>query len=337
MVTDIHFHLGGVRNSEHVHISKVMRNSLSFRAICAILFLHKGRISNSAAEAWAEEVVRSAQKVDRVVALALDWVYDEHHNIDKSRTHYRVSNELTKRFCAKLPNKILYGASVNPNSGRKDALARLQEAYDNGAVLIKLIPSAQDIDLADTKHIPYFDLLAKLHLPLLVHVGVEHTIPPVDNDISKQRLNDPKRLELALSRGVCVIAGHCGLPIQPKDGVEAYRQLKALFRNDDYAQHLYADVSAFFIPYPSLRAQFVDEILDGALPHERLVLGSDFPLLPGPLTGGHTNGMDFGEMVAVLRTRNPLDKNVAALQAKGFSDCILSNADMLLRKGKIEF
>ena len=96
---------------------------------------------------------------------------------------------------------MLYGASINPN--RPDALARLEKAKSNGAVLIKWIPAIMAIDPADPNLTGFYRKLVELDLTLLTHAGQERSFAHADD-----KLGDPLRLELPLSLGVTVIAAH---------------------------------------------------------------------------------------------------------------------------------
>ena len=54
-----------------------------------------------------------------------------------------------------------------------DAIERLQWAKDNGALLVKWLPSIQFIDPADPALEPFYRNMVALDLPLLTHAGQE--------------------------------------------------------------------------------------------------------------------------------------------------------------------
>ncbi len=326
MIVDIHFHLGGVDSDGNVHLSDDMRSTALFRELRRFLFLRKGRADNEAALAWSMDVVRGSKEVQAVVGLALDWVYDERGEPDREQTHLWVSNEWVAEQARKMPQKVIFGASVNPN--RADGCEALREVHSKGAKLVKLIPSVQNIDLTDTKHRGFFREMVRLGIPLLSHVGFEHTILPFNRE--RQVLNDPERLEQALEAGVTVIAAHCALPMNDKEDeqMHSYEKLRRLFSR--YPENLYADVSAFFTPFAPLRRKLTERVSKHELPHERLIFGSDFPNLPFPLLAGHSGAMAPGDFLDLLVHSNPLDRNVIALRALGFDPCVFTNAATVL-------
>lgn len=331
MITDIHFHIAGAKTQlPHFHISEEQQNTLIYKMLKDFLILQKGRADNHAALEWTMDVLHESSLVQRVVALALDWAYDRDGQPDKKRTHVMVSNEFVRDLALGSEGRILFGASVNPD--RQGAVDRLKEVSNAGAVLIKLLPSAQNIDLANPKHEPFFKAMAELELPLLCHVGVEHTVLPKSNDLESQILNNPNRLEAVLKTGVKVIAAHCALPVYQDDRSifpNSFKDLCLLHLR--YPDLLYADLAGFFVPFSSLRPEGAMQVKQD-FPMQRLIFGSDFPMLPFPLLGGHGIHMDREEVLKVAWTSNPLDRNVVAFQALGYDDSVFSNFDKLLKK-----
>ena len=328
MIIDIHFHMGGVENDNNIYISEEMASEGSFRALKAMLLLLKGEISNQAALEWSLKMVEQATFVDKVVALAFDWGYNEEGTIDRSRSHFWVSNDWVAEQVAQHPDRLLFGASVNPN--RKDAIAELERVKKMGAVLVKLIPSSQGIDLAKERHQPFFARMAELDLPLLCHCGVEHTIPPfgsLDKDQARE-LNSTSKVEHALKAKTKVIVAHCGLPINIEDSLQDYLRLKDLFDEPLYKKTLYADLAAFLLPFSPYRKEVVIKAKN-ELDHSRLLLGSDFPMPPSPILGGYTSEMDLVEFIRLLAAASPLDRNALALRDIGFNKCVLHNADRM--------
>jgi len=86
----------------------------------------------------SDKIIRS-KYVDQAVVLALDGVIDEKtKTLDRNKTQVYVSNEFVATQTAKYQS-LLFGASINPN--RENSLELLEEVYQQGAVLIKWIPS----------------------------------------------------------------------------------------------------------------------------------------------------------------------------------------------------
>jgi predicted TIM-barrel fold metal-dependent hydrolase len=147
--------------------------------------------------------LRSARHVRRAVLLALDHAHDARGNPTDHMQGYTVPNADVRAWCAEVPDLFLYGASIHPH--RPDALDELERAAAQGAVLVKLIPNSQGIDLASSRHQAYLRKLAELRLPLLCHTGTEWVLPA-----QRQAWGDLARLRPALDAGVTVIAAHGG-------------------------------------------------------------------------------------------------------------------------------
>ena len=268
MIIDIHFHMGGVENDDDIFISEKMMSQPTIKLMKYYLKMKKGVANNESALEWSIDNIKETKKVEKVVALAFDWVYNDNGEKDVNNTHYRVSNSFIYEQVQNYPEKILFGASVNPY--RSNATKRLDEVKNMGAVLVKLIPSSQCIHLYKEKSISlltdYFYQLKELNLPLLCHCGVEHTIPTATDQVcdrlegilnpsfeceEKQGLNGTSKIKLALDCGVKVIVAHCGLPIYEKDGLQDYWILKELMENEKYDDQLFADLSGFITPASS--------------------------------------------------------------------------------------
>ena len=334
MVTDIHFHIAGVECDEHMFISETMKRGKYFRLYRNYIGFKMGvapsKVSNNTVLDYVLKTVDTSTRVDKCVLLAFDWVYTNGQK-DESQSHMRVSNKMVADIVRRRPNRLLFGASVNPN--RDKALEELKKVADMGAVLIKLIPSAQNIELEDHKR--FFEEMAALRLPLLCHCGVEHGIPcfGTGEENTKQRLNDTNKIIVALEAGVKVVVAHCALPIDNDDGISNYEKLKELMSNPRYDNFLFADLSAFFIPFNGYRREVVyNACADLIEKHDRLILGSDFPILSLPLLAGYGQNMTIKEYINILGEENILDRNVLATTTRQlFNQCVLENADKVLR------
>ena len=177
--------------------------------------------------------LRDARQVRRAVLLALDGAYDARGIPSNHMQGFAVSNADVRAWCAEAPDLFLYGASVHPH--RPDALDALERAAARGAVLVKLIPNSQGIDLADRRHQPYFHKLTELGLPLLCHTGAEFVL-----SAQRQAWGDLNRLRPALDAGVTVIAAHGGSSgwFYNQQALRRYAVLLASYPN------LYGDTAA---------------------------------------------------------------------------------------------
>jgi predicted TIM-barrel fold metal-dependent hydrolase len=282
----------------------------------------------------------TSKEIDGVVLLGLDALYDpESGELDKTRTDLWVSNrflakkvkELNDRLMReddpkKREKKFYWGASVSPN--RNDWAEEMEFVLnDPYAVLMKLIPSVQHLDLRAPKHKDYYESLARNKMPLLCHVGPEYSFP---EGIREKERDNFRFLDKPLEHGVTVIAAHCATPVFPIDKNET-AEFGAFMRNANSGGtiQLWGDTSAFCL---MTRIPIIEEILE-TFPPEWLVHGSDFPL---PIEGwvhlpGFTHDVTWAEYEQIKNTENLLDKDVVIKRAHGFSDSILENAEKVLR------
>lgn len=192
-------------------------------------------------------------KIDKTVLIALE------------NTILNSNNEQTVELC-KQNEEFLYGANLNPLD--TDIEDKLNTAIKNNAVLVKILPSFQDVDLSDKKCIPFFEMLKENNLPLLVHTGLEHTLKN-----SKQHLNDPRKLENAAKIGVKIICAHCGtkLYFYEKCYFEEWKRLASSYEN------VYGDLSGMILFF---RKSYLKKILKDETLMSKVVFGSDFPAYP---------------------------------------------------------
>jgi len=236
--------------------------------------------------------------------------------------------------------KILLGVSVHPYD--PDFKSRVAHYSAAGAVLLKWIPSAQQIDLADPRVRQAFEFLATAGkggrpLPLLLHVGPEYSIMTTDpttwsydflswsfwDKVSNLLRPKSKRwhtpdieaikanLRAGLEAGACIIFAHCGLPyfatkffgfLEHSDFEAVKRYLELYPGVDGPAGKCFADVSACVTPF---RRSFFPDIRD--LPGGSLLAGSDFPVPLFELSADIPEHLrDFEAMI----TRGELDRIV---------------------------
>jgi hypothetical protein len=284
----------------------------------------------------------SAKEIDGIVLLGLDAVYSpETGELDKKRTDLWVSNKFLSAKVRELNNRLqnetdpkkkakrfFFGASISPNR-INDWEPELEFVLAQPeAVLIKLIPSTQHIELKDERHKGFYKALAENKMPLLCHVGPEYSFP---EGLRNKKLDNFRYLENPLKEGVTVIAAHCASPVFPiidKDEIkEFYNFMKDANSGGDIK--LWADTSALSL---TTRLPLISKILK-TFPAQWLVHGTDFPI---PVDGWThlpfvTHDITPKEYIDICRTKNPLDRDVKIKRAHGFSDSILENADKVLR------
>ena len=175
-----------------------------------------------------------------------------------------AGNEEVLKICRQ-DSRFLYGVNLNPLS---DSMKEeLEVAIGQGAVLVKLLPSWQGIDLSAEACVPFWKMAAERRLPVLVHTGPEHTFRG-DN-----RLNNPKLLERAADMGVTIICAHCGcsMMLHERSYFGEWAELARKYPN------VYGDVSGFS---GCVRHWWLSQILRDESLEDKLLFGTDYPSYP---------------------------------------------------------
>ena len=173
-----------------------------------------------------------------------------------------------------------------------------------------------------------YDALSSHNIPLLCHVGPEYAFP---EGIRRRELDNFRFLERPLDHGVTVIAAHCATPVFPLIDKNETPEFYALMKNANEGGEvkLWADTSALSL---STRISVIPKIVE-TFRSDWLVHGSDFPI---PIDGWPhlpwvTSDMTPEEYIEIMKTKNPLDRDVKIKKAHGFSDTIMENAEKVLR------
>lgn len=230
--------------------------------------------------------------VDRLAALAHDfpvgarwWLfafskaYDSQGRERDDWSTFYVPDAYAAQVAAAHPGRFDWVASVHPY--RPDALACLDRAVEQGAVAVKWLPSAMNIDLRDARCRPFYDRLALAGLPLIVHGGEEKAVPGAE----QSQLGNPLHVRYPLAQGVRVIMAHAAslgvaadidrrsAPVAP--AFDLFARLMA-----EASSHglLVGDISAVF--QRNRDPAVWHAILRRSEWHDRLLNGSDYPL-PG--------------------------------------------------------
>lgn len=319
MIFDIHVHIAGTSRA-HAGNYLCARPPLPFlirRQLRQSLRLARTAMRAENLDAAIERGLLpwvSESRVDRFVLLALDGAYQNDGTPDWPRTRIIVSNDYVADFAAR-HTKLLFGASIHPY--RRDALEELERAVARGACLVKWIPSAQNIAPDDPRCHAFYEQLAARRMPLLVHTGIEHTLPTFP-----QRLNDPCRLKPALERGVTVIGAHCGTRVFLHERTYFARWKTMAMAYPSF----YGDLSAFGSP---LHLGPLREIIRQPLLASKVIYGSDFPVPVMPLWLAAQLGVVTA--LKLRRVSNPLDRAFQAMQALGVPQAVFTRAEHLLR------
>jgi predicted TIM-barrel fold metal-dependent hydrolase len=350
---DMHVHVGriGKVRPEWGQMSDWYRRQAVYKVFLLYLRVDEEDLTDNLMREMTIQTIETSG-IDQVVCLALDCVYDPKGKQRRDWSHLWVSNEYVLELQRDLPRKILFGASVHPYD--PDFETRVLECVDKGAVLLKWLPSAQQIDLSDSRVRDALVFLATAKhgnpLPLLLHVGPEYAIMSSDprtssydylswnrsDDFvnflrfSKKWLKPDMRLAnlnicAGLDKGARIIFAHCGFPYF------ASGWLASLLEHDESKTicnyllsygpasdkgRCFADVSAFCTPF---RQRFFGNV--AKLPSESLLYGSDFPTPAFELSADAKENLDDfkavlkGELDRIIIPQdNLLDVNLRELQ-----------------------
>ncbi|MFT5197369.1 MAG: putative TIM-barrel fold metal-dependent hydrolase [Planctomycetota bacterium] len=170
-------------------------------------------------------------------------------------------------------------ASIHP--ARPDALQRLREAKAAGGVLIKWLPSAQNIDPASASCDAFYAEMKRLGLILLVHCGREEAMETGDWG----HLANPLRLRRPLESGLRIIVAHCAttgsgadLDFPDRPDQPNFKLWLRLMDEPQYKEQLFGDIST--LTQVNHFEHGLVELLERQDLHGRLLNGSDWPL-PG--------------------------------------------------------
>lgn len=320
-IIDIHCHAAGIgAGGSGCHVSPPLRNSWKYsaylRSYCVteeeLLREGDGLVIRRLAETLAGSTL-----VSRAVILAMDCVVCDNGEPDPGRTEIQIPNEFLSIEVRRYPN-LLFGASINPH--RRDAIDRLDRAVSDGAILVKWLGSIQHIDPADRRLIPFYQRLADLRLPLLVHTGRENSFT-----FARDELGDPEHLRIPLAEGVKVIAAHgAGNGMSHGErNFDRFLRLATEFPN------LFADISALT---QINRLGQLDRLLRHRELYGRLLYGSDMPLINTRITSPwvHAWRISPGRLWKIITERNPWDRDVLLKRALGVPEEIFANSARML-------
>jgi mannonate dehydratase len=210
---------------------------------------------------------------------AFDRAHDNAGQPDAEHTTFHVPNAYAERIARENPGRFEWVASVHPY--REDAVPALAAALDAGAVALKWLPSAMNIDLADARCKPVYELLARRGVPVVVHCGEEKAVPGAEQDA----YGNPLAVRAPLALGVRVIVAHCASLGRARDTerrsaplVPAFDLFARLMDEPAHRGLLFGDLSAVF--QRNREPAVWQAVLQRRDWHARLLHGSDHPL-PG--------------------------------------------------------
>lgn len=301
-IIDMHVHIAGIgAGNTDCYVAPALRNNMRFNQYLAGFGVSITEIQQKGDQIAVDKLaerLQSSNTVKGAVLLALDGVINQEGQIDYQKTEVYIPNDYVLKQVKRYPTLFYYGASINPY--RTDAIERLIADKNEGAVLIKWIPNIQHIDPADPKLIPFYTKMRELNLMLLSHTGQERSFSSADDT-----LGDPQRLELPLSLGVTVIAGHVattGLNHQQSN----YARILPLMQK---YPNLYADISSLT---QINKLGYLQQALNEPRLKGRLIYGSDYPLSNMILTSAWNFPLNLtrAEMARINQIPNHWDRDV---------------------------
>jgi len=259
-----------------------------------------------------DSLTRDFPRGARWMLFAFDHAHDEQGAPTPGRTTFHVPDAWAAQVARRHPDSFGWVASIHPYRG--DALRRLDDALAQGALAIKWLPSAMNIDLRDPRCAPFYERLARSRTPLIVHAGAEKAVPGAGRD----ELGNPLFVRAALRHGVRVIVAHCAslgraLDLdrhRPRE-CSAFELFARLMDEREWQGLLLGDVSALF--QVNRDAAVWHTVLAREDWHPRLLHGSDYPLpciaalvRLAPLVRAGVLDAEHVAPLESLRTRNPL-------------------------------
>jgi len=281
LLIDVHTHLvnPGYNFKKRINSFSVnlMKKRYKFKSFDEYLTAFLKQLSNS--------------KIDKAVLIGIE------------NSSICAGNKHVLNICRKYPDKFLYGINLNPDD--KDIEELIKQAASEKAVLVKILPSYQNIDLEKKKYIPFYEILKKYNLPLLIHTGIEHTLSS-----KNQELNNPKKLKNAAETGVKIICAHSGgrMFLHEKNYFNEWAELAANYEN------VYGDLSAMINPVQwfNLKAILKDAVLKN-----KVLFGTDYPAFP--------------VMPLCKSSKNIFTDCCRYFEKMGFDNTIFINTEKILR------
>ncbi|MEQ1662182.1 MAG: amidohydrolase family protein [Thiobacillus sp.] len=321
-IVDMHVHIAGYGNGgSGCYVAPRLLDNFRFDFYLRGFDVTRAELERDGDQVVVDKIaakLKASQHVDAAVLLALDGAMDAMGEFDHTRTEVYIPNDYVAAQVRRYPDIFYFGASVNPY--RKDALQRLEAAKRQGAVLVKWIPNIQHIDPADPRLIPFYRKLVELKLPLLSHTGQERSFSNAND-----AYGDPLRLELPLSLGVTVIAGHIATT-GSSAGEDNFQRIQPLFSR---YPRLYADISSLT---QINKLGFIQQALRMPSLKGRLLYGTDFPLSDMVLTSAwyFPLNLTLAQMQTIAVIPNHWDRDVALKQALGVQPDVFARSARLL-------
>ena len=303
----------------HVHLlSKEVHFDRPYDRLALCLFGRRFGIDVSRAikepyEAYVDALLgglRASKYVKKAVLFGVDAKFSDAGELIHRDKTVCADNDSVFEIYQKNPGLIVPFFSINPK--RADALDEIDRCFELGFKGAKFLQNYWDLDTRLPRYVPYFEKLAKLGLPLVIHVGNESSVP------STRRCEALEMIYAPLELGVTTVCAHMAINYEyshifralsrrPRNFGHDYFALLALLRTH---KNLYADVSALMTP---VRAKALPHLASQTDVHSRLLYASDFPVPYSAIY--NTYDLRLSQRIALHKEPNPFDRNARGLLA----------------------
>jgi mannonate dehydratase len=216
----------------------------------------------------------------KVLLFAFERAFDDQGRPDLEHSMFYVPDAYTRDTARKYARTFEWVASIHPY--RADALDALEAARKDGAMAVKWLPSAMNIDPASPRCGRFYEALSGNRMPLIVHAGEERAVTGSE----KHDYGNPLRLRRALDAGVRVVVAHCASLGEDRDldkgengpYVDSFLLFERLMKVKNLEGRLFGDISA--MTQRNRAGPNLVRVIENGEWHARLLNGSDYPL-PG--------------------------------------------------------
>jgi uncharacterized protein len=213
----------------------------------------------------------------RFLLFAFDQAYADDGQVLLRESEFFTPNWYVSQLARARPDLFVAAASVHPY--RRDAVDALEEAVAAGAVAVKWLPNAMNIDPSSAQCDAFYAALERLKVPLISHAGEEKAVHAEE----RQRLGNPLHLRRPLEKGVTVVVAHCASLGENPDldnpsgaWVDNFDLFVRLMREPQWQGRLFGEISAVTL-VNRVGPPLLQLLRDASLA-SRLVNGSDYPL-----------------------------------------------------------
>lgn len=214
----------------------------------------------------------------RLLLFPFDKAHDERGLPLDADSEFFTPNAYVAALAKAAPDRFVAAASVHPY--RPDAVDALERAVADGAVAVKWLPNAMNIDPGSPRCDAFYAAMARLEVPLITHAGEEKAVQAEE----RQRLGNPLLLRRPLERGVRVVVAHCASLGQNPDldagpgaaWVDNFDLFLRLMGERQWQGRLFGEVSA--VTLWNRLGRPLEVLLGSPDLQARCVNGSDYPL-----------------------------------------------------------